>query len=156
MFFYLFKIIIIFYILFFFLVRPINESLLENHLVPYLNHLFLNHSDISFDYKTDNLIFMLNGLSYSYSLPFNEYYILFFVIFFQKIFLKGYLHFHILNFKLILAAPLLYYCILYKLYNILILLLLVQSTINFYFLIYVVFDFLTKFGPKSFIIGLEK
>jgi len=38
---YLFKIIIIFPVLFFFIIRPINESLLENYLIPYLNNLFI-------------------------------------------------------------------------------------------------------------------
>ncbi len=150
MFFYLFKIIIIFPILFFIIIRPINESLLENHLVPYLNNLYINRSDISFDYSNDNLIFKLNDLSYEYSLPYNEYYIMFFVIFFSKFFSMKFLHFHILNFSLILLIPFFYFCISYQIDNAFTLFSVIQGTVNFYFLITMIFNFLKSFGSKSF------
>ena len=150
MFFYLFKIIIIFSILFFFIIRPINESILENHLVPFLNNVFIDHSNISFDYSNDNLIFKLNDLSYWYSLPYNEYYIMFFVIFFSKIFSMKFLHFHILNFILIIFTPFFYFCISFQIDEAFTLLSVVQGTVNFYFLITIILNFLTRFGPKSF------
>ena len=150
MFIYLFKIIIVFPFLFFFIFRPINKFFLNDYIVPYLNVLYVNHLKISFDYSVDNLIFKMNDTNYYYSLPFNEYYVMFFVIFLPKIFLKKYLHFHILNFTLILLAPFLYYCILYKLDNFLTLFSIVQSTVNFYFLINVIFNFLTKINPNFF------
>ena len=146
----LLKIVIVFPILFFLVIRPINESLLQNHLVLYLNDLFINHSYVSFNHSADNLILNINDAKYYYPLPFNEYYVMFFVIFLSKIFLKEYLHFHILNFILILIAPFLYFCILYKLYNFLTLFSIVQSTVNFYFLINIIFNFLTKVDPNSF------
>ena len=74
--------------------------MLEGHLVPYLNNIFSNHSEISFDSSIDNMIIKINNTNHYYSLPFNEHYVLFFVVF-LKIFSKGYLHFHILNFTLI-------------------------------------------------------
>ena len=156
MFFYLFKVIILFPVLFFFIIRPINESLLENHLVPYLNDLFINHSEISFNYLTDNLIFKFNDLSYYYSLPFNEYYIMFFVIFFSKIFLTKYLHFHILNFTLILLIPFFYFCISYQIKEAFTFFSVIQGTVNFYFLMTVTLNFLKKYGPKSFRMRLNK
>jgi len=156
MFFYLFKIIIIFPILFFFIIRPINKSLLEKHLVPYLNDLFINHSEISFDHSFDNLIFKINYTSHYYSLPFNEYYIMLFVIFFPKIFLTKYLHFHLLNFTLILLAPFFYFCISYQIDYAFTFFSVIQGTINFYFLITVTFYFLKKYGPKSFRMELKK
>ena len=156
MFFYLFKIIIIFPILFFFIIRPINEFLLEDHLVPFLNDLFLKHPGINFDFSNDNLIFRLNDASHYYSLPFNEFYIMFFIIFFSKIFLKEYLHFHIINFSLILFAPFFYFFILlendapFTFFSI------IQGTVNFYFLIIIFLDYLKKYGPKSFRMKLIK
>jgi len=147
---YLFKIIIIFPVLFFFIIRPINESLLENYLIPYLNNLFINRSEISFDFKTDNLIFTINDSNYFYSLPYNEYYIMFFVIFFSKIFSMKFLHFHILNFILIIFTPFFYFCISFQIDEAFTLLSVVQGTVNFYFLITIILNFLTRFGPKSF------
>ena len=76
MFIYLFKIIIVFPFLFFFIFRPINEFVLEWHLVPFLNNFYLNHPEISFDHSVDNLIIKINDISHYYSLPFNEYYIM--------------------------------------------------------------------------------
>ena len=156
MFIYLFKITIIFPILFFLIARPMNEFLLENHLVPYLNNIFLYDPEISFDFIIDNLILKLNGSSHYYSLPFNEYYIIFFVIFFSKIFLKKYLHFHILNFTLVLLTPFFYYCIAFKLDSAFTLFSIIQRTVNFYFLLIIIFNFLTNYGPKSFRIQLAK
>ena len=156
MFFYLFKIIIIFPIIFFFIIRPINESLLENHLVSYLNDSFINYPNISFDHSIDNLIFKMNDTSHYYSLPFNEYYIIFFVIFSSKIFLKDYLRFHILNFNVILLAPFFYFFIFFKLEIGFKLFSIIQSVVNFYFLIYVIFNFLSNYGPKSFRLKLIK
>ena len=150
MFIYPFKIIIVFPILFFLIIRPMNEFLLRTHLVPYLNDLFLSRLEINFDYSIDNLIFKLNSTSHYYSLPFNEYYVMFFVIFFSKIFLKKYLHFHLLNFTLILLAPFFYYCISFNFYTAFKLLSIIQNTINFYFLITIIFYLLTIYGPKSF------
>ena len=131
MFFYLLRIIIIFPIIFFFIIRPINESLLENHLVSYLNDSFTNHPNISFDYSVDNLIFKINGASHYYSLPFNEYYIMFFVIFFSKKILTEYLHFHILNFSLILLTPFFYFCISNQINESFTFFSVIQSTVNF-------------------------
>ena len=156
MFIYLFKIIIVFPFLFFFIFRPINELLLGEHLVPYLNNLNFNHAQISFDYSVDNLIIKIKDISYYYSLPFNEYYVMFIAIFLSKIFLKKYLRFHILNFTLIFMTPLIYNCILYRLYDFFTIFSIVQSTVNFYFLMYIIFDFLTKIGPKSFRMKLKK
>ncbi len=147
---YLFKIIIIYPILFFLIIKPINEYLLKDYLVPYLNDLFLNHPEISFDFSIDNLIFNHNNSSHYYSLPFNEYYILFFIIFFSKIFLKEYLHFHILNFTLILLAPFFYFPILFVHDAPFIIFSIIQSTVNFYFLMTIIFNFLAKYGPKGF------
>ena len=155
MFSYFFKIIIIFPILFFFIIRPINESLLENHLVSYLNDSFINHPNISFDHSIDNLIFKINGVSHYYSLPFNEYYIMFFVIFFSKKILTEYLHFHILNFSLILLTPLFYFCISNQINEAFTFFSVTQGTVNFYFLITVIFNFLKKYGPESFKMGLK-
>jgi len=155
MFFYLLRIIIIFPIIFFFIIRPMNESLLENHLVSYLNDSFINHPNISFDYSIDNLIFKINGASHYYSLPFNEYYIMFFVIFFSKKILTEYLHFHILNFSLILLTPFFYFCISNQINEAFTFFSVIQSTVNFYFLITVTFNFLKKYGPESFKTGLK-
>ena len=155
MFFYLLKIIIIFTMIFFFIIRPINESLLENHLVPYLNDSFINHPNISFDYSIDNLIFKINGVSHYYSLPFNEYYIMFFVIFFSKKILTEYLHFHILNFSLILLTPFFYFCISNQINEAFTFFSIIQGTVNFYFLIIVTFNFLKKYGPESFKMRLK-
>ena len=155
MFFYLLKIIIIFTMIFFFIIRPINESLLENHLVPYLNDSFINHPNISFDFSIDNLIFKINGVSHYYSLPFNEYYIMFFVIFFSKKILTEYLHFHILNFSLILLTPFFYFCISNQINEAFTFFSIIQGTVNFYFLIIVTFNFLKKYGPESFKMGLK-
>ena len=156
MFFYLFKIIIIFPILFFLIARPMNEFLLEYHIVPFLNNLFLGYPKISFDFTVDNLIFQLNESSHYYSLPFNEYYMIFFVIFSSKIFLRDYLHFHILNFNMILLGPFFYFFISFKLETGFKLFSIIQSTVNFYFLIYVIFNFLSNYGPKSFRLKLIK
>ena len=150
MFFYLFKIIIIFPILFFFIIRPINESLLENYLTPYLNDLFINRSEISFDFKTDNLIFTINDSNYYYSLPYNEYYIMFFIIFFSKIFSIKFIHFHVLNFTLFLLAPFFYFCISYQIDSAFTFFSVIQGTVNFYFLIMVISRFIKKYDPKSF------
>ena len=155
MFSYFFKITIIFSILFFFIMRPINESLLENYLVPYLNDSFINHSNISFDHSNDNLIFIINDISHYYSLPFNEYYIMFLVIFFSKKILTKYLHLHILNFSLILLIPFFYFCISNQINEAFTFFSVIQGTINFYFLIIVTFNFLKKYGPESFKIGLK-
>ncbi len=140
----------VFPILFFLIVRPINQFLLGNVLVPGLNVLFLNHKGISFDSSIDNLIFKINNTNHYFSLPFNEYYVMFFVIFFSKKFLKKYLHFHILNFSIVLFAPFLYYSILFKLNSAFKIISIIQGTVNFYILIFIIFNFLTKFGPKSF------
>ena len=153
---YLFKIINVFLFLFFFIFRPINEFLLDRHLVPYLNNLYINHPEISFDHSVDNLIIKINDLSQWYSLPFNEYYIMVIVVFLPKILMKEYLHIHILNFTLVLITPFLYYCILYKLYKLITIFSIIQTTANFYFLIVVIFDFLAKFGPKSLKIEIKK
>ena len=155
MFFYLFKIIIVFPILFFFIIRPINETILENYIILYLNDLFINESYISFDHSVDNLILKINDISHYYSLPFNEYYVMFFIIFFPKIFLREYLHFHILNFTLILLAPFIYLCISYQINDAFIIFSLIQGTVNFYFLITITFNSLKKYGPKSFKMGLK-
>ncbi len=152
---YLFKIIIIFPVLFFFIIRPINESLLENYLIPYLNNLFINRSEISFDFKTDNLIFTINDSNYFYSLPYNEYYIMFFVCFFSKIFSKEFLHFHVLNFTLFLLTPFFYFCISYQIDSAFTFFSVIQGTVNFYFLIIVISRFFKKYDPKSFIIELH-
>lgn len=156
MFLYLFKIIIIFPILFFLIIRPFNELLLKNHLIPYLNNLFINHSEISFDHSIDNLILKINDTSHYYSLPFNEYYIMFFVIFFSKIFLRECLHFHILNFTLLLCAPFFYFCISYKIDDAFTFFSIIQDTVNFYFFITLTFNFLKKYGTKSSKMELNK
>ena len=141
----------------FFIIRPINESLLENHLVSYLNDLFINHPNISFDHSIDNLIFKINDSSHYYSLPFNEYYILFFVIFFsKKKILTEYLHFHILNFSLILLTPFFYFCILNQINEAFTFFSVIQGTVNFYFLIAVTLNFFKKNDPESFKMGLKK
>ena len=156
MFIYFFKVTLIFPILFFSIARPMNEFLLENHIVPFLNNLFLGYPIISFDFTIDNLIFQLNESSHYYSLPFNEYYIIFFIIFSSKIFSRYYLHFHILNFNVILLAPFFYFFISFKLEIGFKLFSIIQSTVNFYFLIYVIFNFLSDFGPKSFRLKMIK
>ena len=142
--------------IFFFIIRPINESLLENHLVSYLNGLFINHPNISFDHSIDNLIFKINGVGHYYSLPFNEYYIMFFVIFFSKKILTEYLHFHILNFSLILLTPLFYFCISNQINEAFTFFSVIQGTVNFYFLISVTFNFLKKYDTEFFKMGLKK
>lgn len=151
----LFKIIIIFPILFFFIIRPINESILKNHLVSYLNDLFIIHPNISFDHSIDNLIFKINGINHYYSLPFNEYYIMFFVIFFSKKILTKYLLIHVLNFSLILLIPFFYFCISYQINGAFKFFSVIQGTVNFYFLITITFNFLKKYGPESFKIGVK-
>ena len=141
--------------IFFFIIRPINESILENHLVAYLNDSFINEPNISFDHSFDNLIFKINGVSHYYSLPFNEYYIMFFVIFFSKKILSEYLHYHILNFSLILLTPFFYFCISNQINEAFTFFSVIQGTVNFYFLITVTFNFLKKYGPESFKTGLK-
>ena len=155
MFYYFFRIIIIFPILFFFIIRPINESLLENYIVPYLNDSFINNPYISFNHSNDNLIFKNNDINHYYTLPFNEYYIMFFVIFFSKKILTGYLHLHILNFSIILLIPFFYFCISNQINEAFTFFSVIQSTVNFYFLITITINSLKKYGPKSFKMGLK-
>ena len=121
----------------------------------YLNDSFINHPNISFDHSIDNLIFKINDVSHYYSLPFNEYYIMFFVIFFSKKILTEYLHFHILNFSLILLTPFFYFCISNQINEVFTFFSVIQGTVNFYFLITVIFNFLKKYGPESFKMGLK-
>ena len=127
--------------IFFFIIRPINESFKYDTRWVSNNDSFINHPNISFDHSIDNLIFKINGVSHYYSLPFNEYYIMFFVIFFSKKILTKYLHFHILNFSLILLTPFFYFCISNQINEAFTFFSVIQGTVNFYFLIAVTLNF---------------
>ena len=146
----------IFYFLFFVIIRPLNEFLLINFIVPYLNELFSNYSDIEFDLITDNLIILIANKEYVYSLPFNEYYIIFLVTFFPYFLMKKYLHFHLLNFYPIFLIPFVYIFVIFELFNMLSLISVFQHTINFYITMNIFLYFNKKYNSKYLNFNLLK
>ena len=126
---------LLFNFIFFIIIKPSIEHLLADSIIPYLNQLFSETSVVNFGYVTDNLIIIINNQEFFYSLPFNEYYIIFLVTFFPYFFMKKYIHFHLLNFYLIILTPLIYIFIIYDFVYMLKIIEVSQETINFYFML---------------------
>ena len=136
---------LLFYFIFYKVIKPSIEHLLANSITPYLNELFSKTSLISFGYLTDNLIIKINNQEFFYSLPFNEYYIIFLVTSFPHFLMKKYLHFHLLNFYPIILIPFIYIFIIYDLVSMLEIIEISQETINFYFMLNVFLIFNKKY-----------
>ena len=147
---YFFRRVFIFAVLFFLILKPMNEYLLGQYIVPSLKKTITDETKINFNHSNDNLIFILNGSNYFFNLPFNEYYTMFFITFSPRVLSKKYLIYHILNFTPILIIPFTYYASLNGFESLIMISTIIQGTINFCYVIKTFLNFLKKSGFKSF------
>ncbi len=101
--------IVIFLIIFFWGVRPLNSFFLNSYLVPIFNDYYYEEKNINFDFINDNLIIYHGEIINYLSLPFDAFYILFIIVTFPKTFSKKLIYFHILNFLPLFMIPLIKY-----------------------------------------------
>ena len=101
--------LIIFIIVFFGCIRPLNGIFLELCIVPSLNDYYFEEKDIDFNFINDNLIIYKRSSVNYLSLPFDAFYIFFIIIIFPKIFSTKFIYYHILNFFPLFLIPFINY-----------------------------------------------
>lgn len=100
---------IVFVLIFFGCIRPLNSFFLDLHIVPSLNHYYHEEENIEFDFINDNLIIKKGKSIHYLSLPFDAFYIFFIIIIFPKIFSIKFIYYHILNFLPLFLIPFINY-----------------------------------------------
>ena len=118
--------IIVFLLVFFGCIRPLNGFFLNSYIVPGLNIYYHEEKNIEFDFINDNLIIYKDDLANYLSLPFDAFYIFFIIMVFPKIFSIKFIYYHVLNFLPLFLIPFIKYSIItesdigFKIFNFLI------------------------------------
>ena len=101
--------VIVFVLVFFGCIRPLNSIFLDLYMVPSLNDYYHEEKNIQFDFINDNLIIYIDKSEYYLSLPFDAFYIFFIIIIFPKIFSIKFIYYHALNFLPLILIPFINY-----------------------------------------------
>ena len=103
---------IVFVVVFFCCIRPLNSFFLNLYIVPTLNDYYSEQKNIEINFINDNLIIYRGEKTHYLSMPFDAFYIFFIIIAFPKIFSIKFINYHALNFLPLILIPFINYSVL--------------------------------------------